>query len=100
MFNVKKIEQKKKLYKKSILDFVLEESRQLSNNIPATDKAKLDEYMYAVREVEKELERRDQFNLSNNFQYTKDEETYIYYFNIFISSLIFNSFSIILLYRC
>ena len=74
LFNVEKIEQKKKLYKKSILDFVLEESRQLSNNIPATDKAKLDEYMYSVREVELELERRDKFNLSNNFELNFDIE--------------------------
>ena len=38
----------------------------LSNNITASDKAKLDEYMYSIREVELELERRDQLNLSNN----------------------------------
>ena len=62
------------MYKKSILDFVLEEGRQLSNNIPASDKAKLDEYMYSVREVELELERRDQFNLSNNFEFNFDIE--------------------------
>ena len=74
LFNVEKIEQKKKLYKKSILDFILEESRSLSNNIPASDKAKLDEYMYSVREVELELERRDKFNLSNNFEFNFDIE--------------------------
>ena len=74
LFNVEKIEQKKKLYKKSILDFVLEESRQLSNNIPASDKAKLDEYMYSIREVELELERRDQFNLDNDFKFNFDIE--------------------------
>ncbi len=74
LFNVEKIEQKKKLYKKSILDFVLEESKSLSNNIPANDKAKLDEYMYAVREVELELERRDKFNLNNNFEFNFDIE--------------------------
>jgi hypothetical protein len=67
LFKVEKLEQKKKLYKKSILDFVLEESKSLSHNISSKDKAKLDEYMYSVREVELELERRDQFNLSNNF---------------------------------
>ena len=41
MFNVEKLEQKKKLYKKSILDFVLEESKSLSHNISSKDKAKL-----------------------------------------------------------
>ena len=74
LFNVEKLEQKKKLYKKSILDFVLEESKSLSHNISSKDKAKLDEYMYSVREVELELERRDQFNLSNNFEFNFDTE--------------------------
>jgi len=74
LFNVEKLEQKKKLYKKSILDFVLEESQSLSNKIPANDKAKLDEYMHSVREVELELERRDKFDLTNNFEFNFDTE--------------------------
>jgi len=74
LFNVEKLEQKKKLYKKSILDFVLEESKSLSNKIPANDKAKLDEYMYSIREIELELERRDKFNLNNNFEFNFDIE--------------------------
>ena len=41
LFNVEKLEQKKKLYKKSILDFVLEESKSLSHNISSKDKAVL-----------------------------------------------------------
>ncbi len=74
LFNVEKIEQKKKLYQKSILDFVLEESKSLSKKISSKDKAKLDEYMYSVREVELELERREQFNLSHDFQLNFDIE--------------------------
>ena len=74
LFNVQKLEQKQKLHKKSILDFVLEESRELSNKIPANDQAKLDEYMHSVREIELELERRDKFNLSNNFEFNFDVE--------------------------
>ena len=46
-------------HKRSILDFVLQESKDLQGRITNADKVKLDEYMYAVREVEKELERRD-----------------------------------------
>ncbi len=33
---------------------------------------------------------KNYLDLSNNFQYTKDEETYIYYFNMFIKKLIIN----------
>ena len=51
LFNVEKIEQKKKLYKKSILDLVLEESRQLSKNIPQRDKAKLEENIISTNDI-------------------------------------------------
>ena len=68
LFNVQKLEQKEKTRKKSILDFVMEEGKSLSKKASGNDKRKLDEYMYSVREVELELERRDEFNLSNNFE--------------------------------
>ena len=74
LFNVQKLEQKEKIRNKSILDFVMEESRDLSKRVSGHDKAKLDEYMYSVREVELELERRDRFNLSNNFEFNFDIE--------------------------
>ena len=74
LFNITKLEQREKLRKKSILDFVLEESKSLSKKASGTDKVKLDEYMYSVREVELELERRDEFNLSNNFEFNFDIE--------------------------
>ena len=74
LFNITKLEQREKLRKKSILDFVLEESKSLSKKASGTDKVKLDEYMYSVREIELELERRDKFNLSNNFEFNFDIE--------------------------
>lgn len=37
---------------RSILDFVLEDANQLRNRLGVRDQQKLDEYMYAVREVE------------------------------------------------
>ena len=70
LFNVKKLEQKEKLRKRSILDFVMQESKDLSGRIGNTDRSKLEEYMYAVREVEKELDRRDKFE--NTWQYEFD----------------------------
>ncbi len=42
-------------YRKSILDFVQEDAQQLSQQLGANDKRKVDEYLYAVRDVEKRL---------------------------------------------
>ena len=74
LFNVKTLEQKEKLRKRSILDFVLQESKDLQGRITNADKVKLDEYMYAVREVEKELERRDQFDTEWKGEFNFDIE--------------------------
>jgi hypothetical protein len=43
--------------KKSILDFVMEDARQLKGNLGYTDRRKLDEYLTAVRELESRIER-------------------------------------------
>ena len=56
LFNITKMDQREKIQKKSILDFVLEESKSLARRASSRDKVKLDEYMYSVREIELELE--------------------------------------------
>ena len=77
LFNVKTLEQKQLAQKKSILDFVLEESKTLEGKLPASDKVKLDEYMYAVREVEKDLQNRERFRLDKDFEFEfKDKILY------------------------
>jgi hypothetical protein len=43
-------------YKKSILDFVMEDARGLSGQVSGSDKQKLDEYLSAVREIEQRVE--------------------------------------------
>lgn len=48
-------------YRKSVLDFVLEDARQLQANLGATDRRKLDEYLTAVRELEQRIERAERF---------------------------------------
>ncbi len=68
LFNVKTLEQKQLTHKRSILDFVLQESKDLSGKLTNTDQVKLDEYMYAVREVEKELQNRERFKQDKDFQ--------------------------------
>ena len=49
----------------SILDFVLEDARQLSGRLGATDRRKLDEYMTSVREIEQRIERSENFAEAN-----------------------------------
>lgn len=43
-------------YKRSILDFVMEDAQSLSGKVGGTDKQKLDEYLTAVREIERRVE--------------------------------------------
>jgi hypothetical protein len=43
-------------YKKSILDFVLEDAKSLSAKVGGNDRQKLDEYLAAVREIELRVE--------------------------------------------
>jgi hypothetical protein len=48
---------KRDKYKKSVLDFVLEDAKGLQKNLGSSDQRKLDEYLYAVREIEQRLVR-------------------------------------------
>jgi hypothetical protein len=48
---------KREQYNKSILDFVREDTRTLSNQLSANDQRKLDEYLTSVRELEQRIER-------------------------------------------
>ncbi len=48
-------------YRKSILDFVLEDAKQLKTNLGITDQRKLDEYVTAVRETEQRIEKAERF---------------------------------------
>ena len=43
-------------YNKSILDFVTEDTRRLKGDLGSTDRRKLDEYLDAVREIERRIE--------------------------------------------
>lgn len=48
---------KRDLYRKSILDFALDDARRLQRDLGYTDRRKLDEYLTAVRELEQRIER-------------------------------------------
>jgi len=49
-------------YKKSVLDSVLEDARGLQNTLGATDRRKLDEYLYAIRDIETRLQKTEREN--------------------------------------
>jgi hypothetical protein len=51
-------------YRKSVLDFVLEDANRLHKTLPAVDQRKLDEYLYSVRDVEKRLSGTDRLRMT------------------------------------
>lgn len=52
---------RRQLYRKSVLDFVLDDARSLERRLGANDKRKLDEYLTAVRDIERRIERSEKF---------------------------------------
>ena len=51
-------------YRKSILDFALEDAKALHRRLPAVDQRKLDEYLYSVRDVEKRIDGVDKLRVT------------------------------------
>jgi hypothetical protein len=52
---------RRSLYRKSVLDYVLDDAHRMEGNLDATDRRKLDEYLTAVRDLETRIERAAQF---------------------------------------
>jgi len=52
---VSESQKRRELYKKSILDFVLEDANALRKKVGGNDRQKLDEYLSAVREIEQRV---------------------------------------------
>jgi len=50
------------LYRRSILDFVTDDTRKLEASLGPTDRRKLDEYLSSIREVERQIERAEKDN--------------------------------------
>jgi hypothetical protein len=48
--------------RRSILDFVTEDTRKLQNQVGPTDRRKLDEYLSSIREIERQIERAEKDN--------------------------------------
>ena len=49
-------------YQKSILDFVLDDAQSLKGTLAGDDRRKLDEYMFAIRDIEKRIQKAEQEN--------------------------------------
>lgn len=52
------------IFRKSILDFVLEDAKSLSSNLGSHDKQKLDEYLTSVRDIESRIENSEKMMAS------------------------------------
>jgi hypothetical protein len=56
---VSESQKRRDLYKKSILDFVLQDANALRSKVGGNDRQKLDEYLSAVREIEQRVEEAE-----------------------------------------
>lgn len=54
------------LYRRSILDFVMGDTKKLQSTLGPTDRRKLDEYLSSIREVERQLEKAEQHSVQIN----------------------------------
>ncbi len=52
----------RRLNRRSILDFITEDTRVLHGNLGPTDQRKLDEYLGSIRQIEEQLKRAEQEN--------------------------------------
>jgi hypothetical protein len=51
---------------RSLLDFVLEDARQMQKRLTSRDKDKLDQYLTGVRDIEKRIQKAEQFGKVND----------------------------------
>lgn len=54
---------RRRVYEKSVLDFVLEDAKRLQGRLDHEDRGKMDQYLTAVRDVETRISRAEQFRI-------------------------------------
>ena len=74
LFKADKLTAEKAKLRQSLLDYVLEDAKALQRKVSGSDKRKLDEYLYSVREVEKMIQNANKFDIENNFEVAFDVE--------------------------
>jgi hypothetical protein len=62
--------------RRSVLDFVIDDVRQLNGHLASADRAKVDEYLTAVRKLEKQIEKAERFGAPGGVDRRAPEETY------------------------
>jgi len=62
--------------RKSVLDFVLDDVRRLNGHLASADRAKVDEYVTAVRKLERQIEKAERFGTPGAPDRRAPEETY------------------------
>jgi len=67
-------QQRRQAYKKSILDFVLDDAKSLSTKVDGSDREKLDQYLTAIREIEIRVDRAQKMIASSNTQVARGYE--------------------------
>jgi hypothetical protein len=60
-----KVRARQEKYQKSVLDSVLQDAKRLESTLGMSDRKKLDEYMYAVRDIETRIQKTEQTNAVN-----------------------------------
>ncbi len=53
--------QRRQQTRRSVLDFVLEDARRMNRRLGLSDRAKMDQYLTSVREIEKRIQNAEQF---------------------------------------
>src|SRR3954447_3646488 len=56
---------RRKLFRKSILDFVMEDAKSISAKVGGHDREKIDQYLTAVRDIEQRVERAEKLVAAN-----------------------------------
>src|SRR6187397_628108 len=58
--------QRQAMYRRSILDFIIGDTKKLQSSLGPTDRRKLEEYLTSIREVERQLEKAEKNSVAIN----------------------------------
>jgi hypothetical protein len=53
--------ERRRMFRRSILDFVTEDTKKLKSDLGPTDQRKLDEYLSSIRDIERQIEQSEKF---------------------------------------
>ena len=62
----KKVSQQRRTHRKSVIDYALSDAKKLHAELGAADRRKLDEYLYAVRDIENRMVRSEKLQVGEN----------------------------------